>query len=96
MKLYRYIVALSVVVAGLALSARADDYVDDVYYWDTPQRTQSAPLFDNDNNETEEYQEPQEGVADTSASNRQTEITFIEDSVTRNDATVIKAVIKRQ
>lgn len=96
MKRYRYIVALSVVVAGLALSARADDYVDDVYYWDTPQRTQPAPLFDNDNNETDEYQEPQEETADISADHRQTEITFIEDSVTRNDATVIKAVIKRQ
>lgn len=96
MKQYRYIVVLLVVVIGLALSARADDYVDDVYYWDTPRRTQPAPLFDNDNNETDEYQESQERTADTSAGYRQTEITFIEDSVTRHDATVIKAVIKRQ
>lgn len=90
MKQYRYIVALSVVVAGLALSARADDYVDDAYYWDTPQRTQQ--LSDN---KTEDYQATEEET-DTSADNRSAEITFIEDSVTRNNATVIKAVIKRQ
>ena len=82
--------ALSVVVAGLALSARADDYVDDAYYWDTPQRTQQ--LSDN---KTEDYQATEEET-DTSADNRSAEITFIEDSVTRNNATVIKAVIKRQ
>lgn len=92
MKQYRYILALVAVVGGLALSARADDYVDDVYYWDTPQRVQPAPLFDNDDNTTAEYQ-----AEDTdNAGNRQAEITFIEDSVTRKDATVIKAVIKRQ
>jgi len=89
-KQYRYIVVLSAVVAGLALSARADDYVDDVYYWDTQQRTQQ--LSDN---KDEDYQAEEE-YTDTSADNRQTEITFIEDSVTRNNATVIKAVIKRQ
>lgn len=88
--------ALSVLVGGLALSARADDYVDDVYYWDTPHRTQPAPLFDNDSNETDVYQETQESTTGTSADRQHTEITFIEDSVTRHDATVIKAVIKRQ
>lgn len=87
--------ALAVVVVGLALSTRADDYVDDVYYWDTPQGTQPTPLFDNDN-EAAEYQTTQEEYTDTPADNRQAEITFIEDSVTRHDATVIKAVIKRQ
>ncbi len=95
MKQYRYIAFFVIVVAWLALSVRADDYVDDVYYWDTPQRTQPTPLFDNDN-ETAEYQTTQEENTDTSADNRQAEITFIEDSVTRNNATVIKAVIKRQ
>lgn len=90
MKQYRYIAALLVVVAGLALSARADDYVDDVYYWDTPHRTQTVQLPDNE--ETAEYQES----TNTSVDYRQTEITFIEDSVTRNDATIIKAVIKRR
>lgn len=90
MKQYRYIAALLVVVAGLALSARADDYVDDVYYWDTPHRTQTVQLPDN--KEMVEYQES----TNTSVDYRQTEITFIEDSVTRNDATIIKAVIKRR
>lgn len=94
MKQYRYIAALSVVVAGLALSARADDYVDDVYYWDTPHRTQTVQLPDN--KEMVEYQDSQEESTNTSVDYRQTEITFIEDSVTRNDATIIKAVIKRR
>ena len=89
MKKYRYIAILLVVVAGLALSARADDYVDDAYYWDTPQRTQQ--LSDN---KTEDYQATEEET-DTSADNRSAEITFIEDSITRNNATVIKAIIKR-
>ncbi len=89
MKKYRYIAILLVVVAGLALSARADDYVDDAYYWDTPQRTQQ--LSDN---KAEDYQATEEET-DTSADNRSAEITFIEDSVTRNNATVIKAIIKR-
>lgn len=84
---------ITTVVAGVALSARADDYyVDDAYYWTgstrepihtnntTYQDEDSGDLYDT-TNPTDDWQQP--------------EITFIEDSVTKADKTVVKAVIKR-
>lgn len=91
-----YILFITTVVAGVALSARADDYyVDDAYYWtgsakeninNTTDKTGVSSSYevtylDDTTNQTEDL--------------KQAEITFIEDSLTRADKTVVKAVIKR-
>lgn len=91
MKQYRYIAALLVVVAGLALSARADDYVDDVYYWDTPQYVPQESVRVVYTEETADGMEMEEDHT----GNRPYEITFIEEANTQRTDTVVKAVIRR-
>lgn len=83
-----------VVVAGVALSARADDYyVDDAYYWTgstrEPIHTSTDKVGTSSADGTNDY------TTDPAEDWQQPEITFIEDSVTKADKTVVKAIIKR-
>lgn len=89
-----YILFITMVVAGVALSARADDYyVDDAYYWTGSTR---EPIHTKDkagtsSDETDDWN----GITHQTNDWQEPEITFVEDSVTRADKTVVKAVIKR-
>lgn len=91
MRYLRYIAALLVVGVGLTLSVRADDYVDDVYYWDTPQYVPQEPT------RIVYTEEPADGVEaeESDTENRPFEITFIENENAQRTDTVVKAVIRR-
>lgn len=85
------------VVAGVALSARADDYyVDDAYYWTGSAREPFHTTTDNYTGTSSTDQTSDlNGMADQTNDWQEPQITFVEDSVTRADKTVVKAVIKR-
>lgn len=93
MKHYRYIAALTLIVVGvgLTLSVRADDYVDDVYYWDTPQYVPQESVRVVYTEETADGMEMEEDHT----GNRPYEITFIEEDNTQRTDTMVKAVIRR-
>lgn len=96
-----YILLIVALVAGCALSVQADDDVDDVYYWpdgtQTQEQTLQRPdrLFDEDGEAYDDGVYPEDSYSEE-PTYRYIDITFIEDSVTRNsDNTIIKAHIHR-
>lgn len=84
------------VVAGVALSARADDYyVDDAYYWTGSTREPIHTTADKTEASSADQTSDLNGMADQTNDWQEPQITFIEDSLTKADKTVVKAVIKR-
>ena len=87
MSVKRIISLLFIVLVGAwaSSSAQGDDFIDDVYFWDT-ETTQPSPTIDqrNVNNQPR-------GNPDVT----EVQITFIEDSITQHSDTVVRAIIRR-
>ena len=64
--------------------AFSDDFIDDVYYWDSNKQPVSSPSRDAAETQTRE-EKPQSDV----------QIIFIEDSITQHSDTIVKAIIRR-
>ncbi len=88
----------------LGVSVQADDYIDDVYYWETTGASSDEYASDNQTN-TEQENYSEEEVPELLLYTYQTDaynpgefthavITFVEDS-TLNQATQVRAIIHR-
>ena len=64
--------------------AFSDDYIDDVYYWDSAKQPVSSPSRDATEAQTWENNQQSD-----------VQIIFIEDSITQRSDTVVKAIIRR-
>ena len=80
----RYLILALVLLVGVVGWASSDDnYIDDVYYWETDVPVSSPS---RDAAETQPSDNVQSPVV---------QITFIDDSITQHSDTVVKAIIRR-